>query len=616
MQSTTSRLAALVVVLLFALAPTQLLAQVTFPDFTSTAGLSLNGSAVQAGNVLRLTAAGSQHVSGTAWSTLQPVAGGFTSIFEFRITHSETTAADGFAFVVQNAGSSALGGSGGAIGYGAPDEGDIGTAIPNSLAIEFDTYLGNSWDPSTQHIAIQSCGISANTQKHPTCTLGINATLGVDLTDGAVHKVVIEYDGNVQRMRVFLDTFATPVLDANVNLGTLLSLGGGSSDSAFVGFTGSTGALTENNDILSWTFTPASATGAFQTSITQTLGGNGTNDFVFGSYDYKAKYSAAATNNEQVTVTAIPNSQTNFQPRLGTQFPGASCVVYDGTGGLCVLFRVQCAPSSLTDTVCDNLDYDVFDNFNSSQTINRPCLLKAPIGTTGQWQNIITSFTQTRFDPGTQGTSKGFSDFIVAQNCTDPPNINISSPANNAVYAINQPVTASYVCSPPSNGPNVTITSCQGSVLIPFDFNTSFPGTISVSVTATDSLGDTAFKSSTAQVGYGACLLYDPTKAHKSGSTAPLKFYLCDFNGADLSNPALVVHATSLVKTSNSSTPLVIDDAGNSNPDNDFRFDSTLGPSGGYIFNLKTTGLSKGTYNLGVTATGDPVIHILTFQIR
>jgi len=46
----------------------------------------------------------------------------------------------------------------------------------------------------------------------------------------------------------------------------------------------------------------------------------------------------------------------------------------------------------------------------------------------------------------------------------------------------------------------------------------------------------------------------------------------------------------------------MIDDAGNANPDSDFRFDPTLGTSGGYIFNLKTTGLTTGTYNLYFTA--------------
>ncbi len=98
------------------------------------------------------------------------------------------------------------------------------------------------------------------------------------------------------------------------------------------------------------------------------------------------------------------------------------------------------------------------------------------------------------------------------------------------------------------------------------------------------------------------CLLYDPAKAVKSGATISLKMYLCDSTGSDVSGANVVVHATRLVKTTATTTDLMIDDAGNANPDSDFRFDPTLGTSGGYIFNLKTTGLTTGTYNLYFTA--------------
>jgi hypothetical protein len=59
-----------------------------------------------------------------------------------------------------------------------------------------------------------------------------------------------------------------------------------------------------------------------------------------------------------------------------------------------------------------------------------------------------------------------------------------------------------------------------------------------------------------------------------------------------------------------------LQDAGNANPDNDFRFDPTLGGTGGYIFNLKTTGLSTGTYNVSFTVSGDPVAHAVQFQVK
>ena len=59
-----------------------------------------------------------------------------------------------------------------------------------------------------------------------------------------------------------------------------------------------------------------------------------------------------------------------------------------------------------------------------------------------------------------------------------------------------------------------------------------------------------------------------------------------------------------------------VEDSGNANPDNDFRFDSTLGGTGGYIFNLSTKGLATGTYNLNFTVTGDSAAHAATFQVK
>jgi Cep192 domain 4 len=114
---------------------------------------------------------------------------------------------------------------------------------------------------------------------------------------------------------------------------------------------------------------------------------------------------------------------------------------------------------------------------------------------------------------------------------------------------------------------------------------------------------------------YNACLLYDPDVAAKSGSTIPLKLYLCDTSGNDLSGPNIALHASSVVLVGAATTDDV-EDSGNANPDSDFRFDSTLGPSGGYIFNLQTKGLSTGTYSLQFTAGTDTAIHSLKFQVK
>jgi len=111
---------------------------------------------------------------------------------------------------------------------------------------------------------------------------------------------------------------------------------------------------------------------------------------------------------------------------------------------------------------------------------------------------------------------------------------------------------------------------------------------------------------------YNVCPLYDATKARKSGSTYPIQIQLCDASGANLSSPSIVVHPFGVTQLS-TNAPGTLDDAGNSNPDFDFRYDATLA---GYVFNLKTTGFATGTYALTFTAGTDPAVHSAKFQIK
>ncbi len=53
--------------------------------------------------------------------------------------------------------------------------------------------------------------------------------------------------------------------------------------------------------------------------------------------------------------------------------------------------------------------------------------------------------------------------------------------------------------------------------------------------------------------------------------------------------------------------------AGNANPDSNFRYDETLA---GYIYNLSTSGLTTGTWELSFTATDDPVSHAVRFDVK
>jgi hypothetical protein len=200
----------------------------------------------------------------------------------------------------------------------------------------------------------------------------------------------------------------------------------------------------------------------------------------------------------------------------------------------------------------------------------------------------------------------------VAVRDTTPPAIEIEAPVA-ATYSLNQAVATRYACSDAES----PITSCAGPVASGAALDTASVGAKTFTVEAADSAGNLASRSVSYVVAYGACLLYEPGHAKKSGSTIPIKFQLCDAGGRNVSTAAVVVTAVELVKLSDSATGEVVD-AGNANPDGNFRFDPSLGGSGGYQFNLKTTGLATGTYALAWTATGDPAVHgsEVLFQVR
>jgi hypothetical protein len=125
---------------------------------------------------------------------------------------------------------------------------------------------------------------------------------------------------------------------------------------------------------------------------------------------------------------------------------------------------------------------------------------------------------------------------------------------------------------------------------------------------------DSASSALAQNVEYGICALYDQTRSVKRGAVFPIKIQLCAASGTDLSSSAIAVHAGSITAASGSSgTP---ESPGNSNADGDFRFDASLGPTGGYIFNLSTSGLSTGTYSLQFTAGSDPTTHSVQFGVK
>ncbi len=219
---------------------------ILFNDFSGTAGLTLNGNAAQAGNVLRVTPELTNQ-SGSAFSTTAvPLTNqnSFSTYFQFRISRptqnlfgdGDGPGADGLVFVVQTV-SNSVGGLGGGIGY---------LGIANSVGVEFDTYDNGLAlnDPNGNHVGIDLGGSFGPAPA---------AVVAQRLNDGQVWNAWIDYNGLTDALEVRLSEAAVrpsaALVSQVVDLETTLG-----SANAFVGFTSGTGAGVGNHDILRWEF--------------------------------------------------------------------------------------------------------------------------------------------------------------------------------------------------------------------------------------------------------------------------------------------------------------------------------------------------------------------------
>ena len=233
-----------------------LLTQIAPPPSTlSGIAIQTNGDASSiSDSLLRLTEA-QPGQAGSAYA-LTPVAldsnHSFTSEFTFQLSGS-SDGADGITFVIQNDlnGIDAVGASGNGLGY---------EGIASSLAIAFDTYdptFGQG--PNLNILRILENGVTGDAQSNGVGDLaGISQTVGFELNNGAEYFARIVYDGVSDLLQVFLTDnlgvgFGAPFLERTIDLEALLG------PSAFMGFTGGTGGLSNTQDILAWSLTTDSS---------------------------------------------------------------------------------------------------------------------------------------------------------------------------------------------------------------------------------------------------------------------------------------------------------------------------------------------------------------------
>lgn len=210
------------------------MANFNYNDFSTTTGLNMVGVAKQDANRILVTPSIGAS-AGAVWAIQkQNIEGSFDAYMTIHVEDKQGIGADGMALVIQNTSATALGGGGGAVGYGInPTFGLSG--IANSIAVVFDMWDNNiNWpEPGDNHVSIQTRGLLENS---PELQYSLGNAATPDLSDGAVHAIHVSYTPGL--MSVYLDQALTPILQVNVNLGSLLALDNGQ---AWVGVTSATG---------------------------------------------------------------------------------------------------------------------------------------------------------------------------------------------------------------------------------------------------------------------------------------------------------------------------------------------------------------------------------------
>ncbi len=198
--------------------------------FTQGVGpVQFNGSTGLDDYRLQLTNGG-QNEAGSAFYATPVNIQSFTTDFGFQLSNP---AGDGITFTIQNVGPGALGSLGGGLGY---------ANIPNSVAIKFDLYNSGGEGPD-------STGLYTGGAMPTVPAINLTGT-GIDLHSGDNINAHITYDGtNLTMTLTDVLTLASWSTSWPINIPSLV---GG--NTAYVGFTGGTGASTASQKLTFWTY--------------------------------------------------------------------------------------------------------------------------------------------------------------------------------------------------------------------------------------------------------------------------------------------------------------------------------------------------------------------------
>ena len=216
-----------------------------YTDFSTTAGLTLNGNAAQAGNLLRLVPSVASQ-AGTAFVT-SPISlsntTGFSTAFEFNVTTDPSSSLgvpDGFTFLLQNdgAGANALGSGGQGMGY---------VGLSPSVAVVF-----RGRDPNL--IGVITGGVDPANLPTPFQPIGFHTGTEGEFY-GQNEFAWIDYNPSTMNLSVYLSTSTTKPGVAIMS--TTVDIFGTLGAQAYVGFSAGNGGAFGSQDIIKWSFTSA-----------------------------------------------------------------------------------------------------------------------------------------------------------------------------------------------------------------------------------------------------------------------------------------------------------------------------------------------------------------------
>jgi hypothetical protein len=202
----------------------------SYPNgFADTTGLQSTGTGTAiSGTKLQLTQGNTSERTSTYYTSPVPITA-FTTTFNFQDVGAQ---ADGFTFVLQNSGLTALGAGGGELGY---------ADILKSVAVSFDLY-DNDTGANISAVGVFTNGTSPNKPEVSFAPL--------DFHSGNVFLVTLSYDGTTLSVTI-KDTITSQTKTQTYPVDITGSVGG---PMAYVGFTASTGGLVATQQLLSWSY--------------------------------------------------------------------------------------------------------------------------------------------------------------------------------------------------------------------------------------------------------------------------------------------------------------------------------------------------------------------------